>query len=243
VSAAALGFAFVAAAANVVGALAVTSRKRWSVRSLEAMLAFSAGFMIAVSLADVLPEAFERGGRMAAGVATLGFLLVHLTQHTFARHFHFGEETHAVTAQVGASALVGLLLHTFVDGVAIASGFAVDRALGVLLSTAIFLHKLPEGLAISSLFLAAGQGRRAALGAAGALGVATLVGVIVADATRLDGTVGLALSGGVTLYVAASNLVPEVQRKHSWGLSLAFFAGSGAYFAARALLAGVGGGH
>lgn len=242
-NAAALGFACVAALANVAGAVAVTSRARWSERTLEAMLAASAGFMIAVALADVLPEAFERGGREAAGIATLGFLLVHLTQHTFARHFHFGPETHAVTPGVSASALVGLLLHTFVDGVAIASGFAVDRNLGVLLSTAIFLHKVPEGLAISSLFLASGLGRRRALGAAALLGAATLVGVAVADVTRLEGTVGLALSGGVTLYVAASNLVPEFQSKGSWRLSLAFFAGSGGYFAARALLGGAHAGH
>jgi ZIP family zinc transporter/zinc and cadmium transporter len=234
----ALAFAVVAALANLAGAAAVTSRRRWSVTSLEAMVALSAGFMIAVAVADVLPEAFEQGGREAGVVAVIGFLLVHLTQHTFARHFHFGEETHHVTPVVSASALVGLLLHTFVDGVAIASGFAVSGELGVLLSTAIFLHKLPEGLAISSLFLAAGLGRRRALGAAALLGAATVVGVIVTDMTKLVGPMGLALSGGVTLYVAACNLVPEFQAKPGWRLPLAFFAGSGLYFAARAAIGG-----
>ena len=233
---AALGFALVAAAANLLGAAAVTSRRRWSVRSLETMIALSAGFMIAVGLGDLLPEAIEQGGRRAAAIAVVGFLLVHLTQHTLARHFHFGEETHAVTPVVSASALVGLLLHTFVDGVAIASGFAVSTELGVLLSIAIFLHKLPEGLAISSLFLASGLGRRRALGAAAMLGTATVVGVVVAEGGGLDGMVGLALSGGVTLYVAACNLIPEFQAKPGWRLPIAFFAGSGAYFVARALI-------
>ena len=231
-----VAFAAIAAGANLLGALAVTSRTRWSVRSLETMLALSAGFMISVALADVVPEAIERGGRGASLTVLAGFLLVHLTQHTLARHFHFGEETHEVTPIVSASALVGLLLHTFVDGVAIASGFAADASLGVLLFLAIVLHKFPEGLAISSLFIAAGGGRGRALGAAALLGVATIVGAIVADATRLDGTVGLALSGGVTLYVAAANLVPEIQRKHGWRMPVAFFAGSAMYFTARALL-------
>lgn len=235
---AALPFALLAALANVVGALAVTGRSRWSVRSLETMIALSAGFMISVALGDVLPEAIERGGRQAGLVATLGFLLVHLTQHTFARHFHFGEETHHVTKMVGVSALVGLLLHTFVDGVAIASGFAADRDLGLLLSSAILLHKLPEGLAISSLFLAAGASRGRALGAAALLGAATLLGLGVASVTALRGTTGLALSAGVTLYVAAANLVPEIQGKAGWRLPLAFFFGSGLYFAARAALGG-----
>ena len=111
-------YALIAAAANVLGAAAVTSGARWSMRALDTMVALSAGFMIAVSLGELLPESIERGGQLAAWAALAGYLLVHLTQHTFARHFHFGEETHEVTASVSASALVGLLLHTFFDGVA-----------------------------------------------------------------------------------------------------------------------------
>jgi ZIP family zinc transporter/zinc and cadmium transporter len=233
VSEAALAFAILAALANVLGAVAVTVRSRWSVRSLETMIAISAGFMIAVSLTDVFPEAIERGGATAGVTATIGFLLVHLTQHTFARHFHFGEETHAVTPMVGTSALVGLLLHTFVDGVAIASGFAVNPSLGLLVALAITLHKVPEGLAISSLFLAAGLSRRRALGAAALLGLATVAGVLVTD---------LALSAGVTLYVAASNLVPELQGKPGWRLPAAFVLGCVLYVAAHAAIEAWAGG-
>src|SRR5437016_9644699 len=118
------------------------------------MVALSAGFMVSVALLDLTPDAIKANGESAALIILLGYLLVHLTQHTLAPHFHFGEETHHVSKIVSHSALAGLLLHTFVDGVAIVSAFAVDRALGVLVFMAILLHKLPEGLAISSLFLA-----------------------------------------------------------------------------------------
>ncbi len=229
----ALGAALMAAAANVLGAAAVTSRRRWSVKALEAMVALSAGFMICASLADMLPEAIERGGHDAALVALGGYLLVHLTQHTLVQHFHFGEETHEVSETVSLSALVGLLLHTFVDGVAIASGFHVSTSLGILVFVAILLHKFPEGLAISSLFLAAGAGRARALGAAALLGAATIVGVLVTQLVAPVATHGLALSAGVTLYVGASNLVPEFQGKTGWRLPLAFFTGCALYFAAR----------
>jgi len=228
-----LAYALVAALANVLGAAAVTSRARWSMRALDVMVALSAGFMIAVSLGELLPEAIERNGRSAALAALAGYMLVHLTQHTFARHFHFGEETHEVNTAVSASALVGLLLHTFFDGVAIASGFAVSAALGFLVFMAILLHKLPEGLAISSLFLAAGAGRRAALGAAAALGVATVLGVLMTEYIAGLRSIGLAVSAGVTLYVAASNLVPEFQAKLGWRMPISFFAGCGLFFAAR----------
>jgi zinc and cadmium transporter len=229
-------YALIAASANVLGAVAVTARARWSMRALDVMVALSAGFMIAVSLGELLPEAIARGGRPAALFALAGYLLVHLTQHTFARHFHFGEETHEVTTSVSASALVGLLLHTFFDGVAIASGFSVSPSLGFLVFMAILLHKLPEGLAISSLFLAAGAGRRAALGAATALGVATVVGVLLTEYLTGLRDMGLAVAAGVTLYVAASNLVPEFQSKLGWRMPVSFFAGCGLYFAARAMV-------
>ena len=236
VSGQALGYATVAAAANVLGALAVTSRTRWSVRTLDAMVALSAGFMISVAVAEILPEAIARGGERAAVTALAGYLLVHLTQHTLAAHFHFGEETHAVNQTVSVSALIGLLLHTFVDGVAIASGFQVDARLGFVIFLAILLHKFPEGLAISSLFLAAGAGRRRALAAAGALGVATVAGVLITGVIGALGEWGLALAAGVTLYVGASNLVPEFQGKKGPLLPTAFFAGCALFFLTRAVV-------
>ena len=228
-------FALIAASANVLGAVAVTSRARWSMRALDVMVALSAGFMIAVSLGELLPESIERGGRAAALAALAGYLLVHLTQHTLARHFHFGEETHEVTASVSASALVGLLLHTFFDGVAIASGFSVSPSLGFLVFMAILLHKLPEGLAISSLFLAAGAGRRLALYAAGALGMTTIAGVVLTGAIPVLQHYGLPISAGVTLYVGASNLVPEFQDRPGWKIPLSFVAGTLVYFGARSI--------
>jgi len=231
-------YVLAAAAANMVGALAVTWRRQWSVVAVDTMIAVSAGFMIGVSLTDMFPEAIARGGESAAAIVLLGYLLVHLTQHTLVKHFHFGEETHAVSPMVGMSALAGLLLHTFVDGVAIASGFHVSQSLGVLVFLAILLHKLPEGLAISSLFLAAGRSRRDALLAAAALGAATILGFALTEAIGTLAQYGLPLAAGVTLYVGASNLVPEFQAKSGWRLPLSFFAGCALYLVVRSILRG-----
>jgi ZIP family zinc transporter/zinc and cadmium transporter len=230
-----LVFAIAAALANLVGALAVTSRTRWSVGALDAMLAFAAGFMISVGLLDLFPEALLQGGPSAAVVVLGAYLAVHLTQHVIGTHFHFGEETHHVSEAVSLAALVGLLLHTFVDGVAVASGFSIGGAVGALVFVAVVLHKVPEGLAISSLFLAAGQGRSRALLAATALGGATFVGVLVTDHVGVLREHGLALSAGVTLYVGMSNLVPEFRRRGGWQLPLAFMGGTATYFLARVL--------
>jgi ZIP family zinc transporter/zinc and cadmium transporter len=231
-------YALAAAGANIAGAAAVTWRAAWSVRALETVIALAAGFMISVALLDMLPHAYLEGGATAAVVALGGFLAVHLTQHTLAPHFHFGEETHAVSEVVSVSALIGLMLHTTVDGVAIASASAAGASIGALVFLAITLHKFPEGLAIASLFLAAGAGRRRALIAAGLLGAATVLGALATPHIAWLAKWGLALSAGVTLYVGASNLIPEFQAKRGWHLQTGFFAGVALYAGARALVGG-----
>jgi len=231
-----LTYTAIAATANLLGAAAVVSHSRWSVRALETMVALSAGFMVSVALLDLAPDAIKTHGESAAVVILIGYLLVHLTQHTLAPHFHFGEEVHAVTKVVSFSALAGLMLHTFVDGVAIASGFGVSSSLGLLVFFAILLHKLPEGLAISSLFLASGESRRAALAASGALAISSLIGALLTQQVPILGQYGLPLAAGVTLYVGASNLVPEFQGKTGWRLPISFFFGCLLYYLARHLI-------
>lgn len=222
-------YAAVAALANVAGAAVLGVRKQWPRRSIEFVLAFSAGFLVAVSLGELVPEAITRGG-VTTGWWILGaFVLVHLTQHALVGHFHFGEETHDVARGVGITALVGLMLHTLVDGVAIATSFAVGPRLGFLVLAAITLHKLPEGLAIGSLFIAGGRTVRAAVGAASVLGAATIVGAALAGSVGFLATHGLALSAGVTLYVGGSNLIPEFQGKRGWSHNAWFFAGVAGY--------------
>jgi ZIP family zinc transporter/zinc and cadmium transporter len=230
-----LAYGVSAAAGNIIGALAVTSGRRWSVQALDRMLAFAAGFLLSVAFVDLMPTAVINGGVAAGITALVSYLLVHLSQHTLGRHFHFGEETHTVTPMVSRAALVGLLLHTFVDGVAVASGLLVSGAVGALVFMGVLLHKFPEGLAISSLFLAAGSSRGTAIMAAAALGVATILGVVTTNAFAGLQSHGLAISAGVTIYVGASNLVPELQARGGWGTPLSFVAGCGVYFAARAV--------
>ena len=231
----------VAALANVAGAAAVARGARLGLRVIELLVAFAAGYMLALALVAAVPEALARHPVTAAPVVLLGYLLVHLAQHTLTPHFHFGEETHAVSAQASTAALFGLLLHTFFDGVAIASGFLVSPALGILFFVAIALHKLPEGVTISSLVIASGGTPQRGYLAAGLLGLATVLGVALTTSVGVLHEYGLALSAGVTLYVGASNLVPEFQGKAGWRLPVAFFAGAGAFLATHWLLARVAG--
>jgi ZIP family zinc transporter/zinc and cadmium transporter len=219
--------ALAAALGNLAGAIAVVRRERRSLVFIETCLALSAGFMVALVLVGVLPEVLATpGAPPSAGLLVLlGYVLVHVAQHVFTPHFHFGEETHAVSPRAGDSALIGLTLHAFFDGVAIAGGFLVSPELGLLFFLAVVLHKLPEGVTIASLMLASGRGRGPALMSGAVLGIATIVGVLLTEAVAPLARSGLALAAGVTLYVAASNLVPEFQAKRGVRMTAAFLGG------------------
>jgi ZIP family zinc transporter/zinc and cadmium transporter len=237
----AIVFALVAALGNLVGGYAVVRHERRSLVVIDLFLAFGAGFMLSVAVLEVAPEAIARSSDAPLFILG-GYFAVHLAQHVLVPHFHFGEETHRLTAEQGLTILAGLLLHTFFDGVAIASGFLVSPHLGLLLFLAVFLHKLPEGVTMASVILAGGRGGARAIGAAGLLGVATVVGVLLTEISSNLVNHGLAISAGVTLYVAASNLVPQFQSRQGWRMPVAFFGGAVVFFVTRMLVEGSGAG-
>ncbi|HEX2451042.1 MAG TPA: ZIP family metal transporter [Gemmatimonadales bacterium] len=231
-----LAFAVAAAAGNLAGALAVVRRLEASLRAIDVGIAFSAGFMLSVALLGVLPEVLGRGEPSAAAYVLGGYLAVHAAQHVLAPHFHFGEETHRVSAAAGIVGLIGLAVHTFFDGVAIAAGFLASGRLGLLLALSVLLHKLPEGVTVASLMVAGGHGRRAAIAAAAVVGLATVLGVLMTEAMAPLARHGLALSAGVTLYVAASELVPAFQGRRRGIATLAFGGGILTFLAANLLV-------
>ena len=222
-----LALAFVAALANIVGGVIVTSFP-WGQSSLRYFVALGSGFMLGTVFLEMVPESFNLTDS-AAGLVLLGYLIVHLFEHTLASHLHFGEEIHHEEMKnpaVGASAFIGLLVHTFFDGVAIAAGFLVSSATGTLIFFAVLLHKIPDGFTVSSIVLSAGLRHRHALIAAHLLGLSTICGVVVVE---LTGPVAYALplSAGATLYVAASDLIPEVNREAGVRMAFCGVCGSG----------------
>ena len=217
----------VAAAANLGGGLTVV-RWPWQPVYLRYFIALGAGFMLATSLLEMLPESVQLAGNQAAMWVLFGYLLIHFFEHTLSGHFHFGEEIHAEeVAHYGRSQtiLLGLMIHSFVDGVSIASGFLVSNWLGWIVFVAVFLHKMPEGFTVSSVMLASGRTPKVAFVAAALLGVATMAGVLVMAPLRGQVAFTLPLSAGVTLYVAASDLVPEVNREPGIRMALVLFVG------------------
>lgn len=243
-------FALLAAGANVLGGLILFPDK---IRSdykgaLRYLLALGAGFMLAVTFFEVIPKTIILWQKTQGSDENLylpmllllgGYLMTQFFEHTIAPHFHLGEEVHSdhvISTRSAYTGIGGLLIHTFLDGVSIAAAAQLDVRIGFLVFIAVFLHKFPEGFTIGSMVLAAGKGRREVVLATAVVGATTVVGAILFYllGSQFENSVAYALpiACGVTLYVAASDLIPEIN--HHGGksplVSLSVFAGVALFF-------------
>ena len=253
-------FGLLAAGANVLGGLVLikSGAYRQGERFLKYLVALGAGFMLAAIFIEILPETVglwtknsnESTAEAVAGAMTLlllGYLTIQFFEHTVAPHFHFGAETHRepfMRPSAAYTAIGGLWIHTFFDGVSIASASMVSFKVGLLVFIAILLHKMPEGFTVASIMLASGRSTKKALIATAAIGAATLAGVITVAllSTRMSDAVRYALpfSAGVTLYVAASDLIPEVNHKEERNPTVSFvvFGGVALFYLLHRLIEG-----
>lgn len=256
-------FGGLVASANVVGGL-LLARPGAAARStqyLKYLVALGAGFMLAAIFIEIVPEVValwtkegatsgEQLSHGVLGAMTLllaGYLLIHFVEHTVAPHFHFGTETHPealVRPSAAYTAIGGLSIHTFFDGVSVAAAFMVDRKVGLLVFVAVLLHKVPEGFTAASIMLASGRAAGRALMATLVIGAATLAGVLSVALlqSRVTAAVVYALpfSAGVTLYVAASDLIPEVNHMEEKNplVSVVVFGGVALFYVLHLLIEG-----
>ena len=245
-------FGLAAAFANILGGLILFPsqiHKNYK-KFLKYLLALGAGFMLAVTFFEIVPKSVliwqkinpAESENLAVPMILLlvGYLLTQFFEHTIAPHFHLGEEVHRgdhlISTSSAYTAIGGLLIHTFFDGVSISAAAQVDFRVGILVFIAVFLHKFPEGFTIASMVLAAGKGRKEVVLATSLIGLTTLLGVLIFYfiGASIGFTVAYALpiACGVTIYVAASDLIPEVN--HHGGkrplVSMSVFAGVALFF-------------
>jgi zinc transporter ZupT len=212
-----LALGIVAGLANLFGGAIVAARP-WSRTFLAHFIALGAGFMLATALTEMVPESLRLAPTAGPALILLGYFIVHYAEHAWPAHFHFGEETHAdefVNPRTAYTALAGLTIHTFFDGVAITSGFLISPWLGIVIFGATVLHNIPEGFTMASIMAAAARSRTAGMMAVTVLAVSRVLGVLGMALAHRWVNYGLSISAGVTLYVAASDLIPEVNKMKS----------------------------
>ena len=117
--------------------------------NLKILVAFSAGLLVGVAFFDLLPEAFNLSeARLASFFLAFGFLLYFLLEKFILIHPCSEEhcETERHSKPSGISAILGLVLHRFLDGLVIALSFKANAELGLLVGFAIIIHSIPDGV-------------------------------------------------------------------------------------------------
>lgn len=181
-------------------------------------ISFAAGALLAVAFLDLLPEAVELTADGPEGIfifILIGILAMFLLERlifNFHYHYYEGEGAHRHAAPI--LLLIGDGIHNFVDGVIIASAFLVDPSLGVVTAVGVAAHELPQEIADFSIMLAHGWSRAAVFWSNFGVALTAVVGGVIAYSARTLLTpylpVVLALTAGIFIYIATSDLFPEI---------------------------------
>jgi zinc and cadmium transporter len=203
---------------------------------IDKLVCVSAGLLLTVAFTHLLPESFHsEADPFALGwvmlAAVLGFFLlekaalIHHTHHHEgdAHHHHHGHDAHEA-GRGGWPILVGDAFHNFADGMVIAAAFLLDWQAGVLATLAVMAHEIPHEVGDFMILLNAGFTKRKAFlfqlisGSSAVLG--GIVGFFVLDASEALLPYALMVAAASFIYIALSDLLPEMMRRRSLAQSL-----------------------
>jgi ZIP family zinc transporter/zinc and cadmium transporter len=206
-----------AAAANVFGG-AIIVQKNWDRSYLKYFVALGAGFMLATAIIEIFPASLELRGKSAAFLVLGGYLIVH-----FSTYSHPALQARRLIRMHGHgdSARPGLIIHTSWIG----------DSWGSLLPTGVGHHLSGHFPTFRRIHHCVGHaGQRPCRPRPSCCRASTLAGVLTMALFRHQVSYGLPLSAGVTIYVAASDLMPEVNREPGVRMALVVFLGVGLLF-------------
>lgn len=208
---------FLACVVTTAGILVISKYEQWGSGQAVYFMSFAAGVLISVSFVHIIPKSFDMNS--TAPVALLaGFLLLYLTNRFLDAYLCHAYDCTNYT--LGIIPMVGVGLHSFLDGVVYSVTFNVSIFTGVLAAIGMILHEFPEGIVTFLLLERGGFGKRqSAWYAFLAAAISTPLGTLVSYplVRRIEqSTLGilLAISAGALVYVGASHLLPAVEREN-----------------------------
>ena len=216
----------VISALSLVGAVTLVLRPATLRRGLQTLISFAAGALLGDAFLHLIPElaASDRGLDATASFALLGGVVVFFVLEKVLHWHHAHVPSEEVLHPVAATNLVGDALHNFVDGGIVAGAFLVDPALGLATALAVALHEIPQELGDFGILIHAGLEPRRALALNLLTALAALAGAAVAllVASAFEGFEHLivAVTAGGFIYIASTDLLPELHKEPEAGKSL-----------------------
>ncbi len=236
---------FAVSLVSLIGIAAFSLQASLLKRALSVFVGLAAGALLGDAIIHLIPESLEViGDERKFGIAVLGglltfFILEKILRWHHAHHAveeeHEGHEQYEVgshDSRVHLAPMVILAdgLHNIIDGAVIAASFLVSPALGVATTIAVFLHEIPQEVSDYALLLHAGFSRGRALFFNFLSGLTALIGAGVVLLVSVDieffGAYAAAATAGAFIYLAAADLIPELNKSQS---SRRSFAETGAF--------------
>ncbi len=221
-------FAVLSALINSIGILTIYKNREWAEKKKTYFMCLAAGVLISVPLISAFPEAVEKNHN-AGYFALTGFLFMFFSNKVIQY------KTKQKSLAFGITAIQGIGIHSFVDGMIYTVTFNTSILTGLLAGIGLVIHEFAEGVITYSFFMAGGLNKKKAILFAFLISsLTTPLGAFIAYplVSKLNEQIlGLALGFvvGVLIYISASHLLPEAtghEKKHSviaflGGISLA----------------------
>lgn len=206
-----------ACAVTTGGIYTIRRYEQWGSEYIAYFMSFAAGVLISVSFIHIIPKSFTMSDAAPSFllVGFLGLYLINRFLNTYVCH-----EYQRTNLTLGLIPMLGVGLHSFLDGVIYSVTFKVSVFTGVLAAVGMVLHEFPEGIVTFLLLDRSGFSiRQSTLYAFLAAAISTPIGALVSYpfvAQIQQSTLGilLAISSGALVYVGASHLLPAVEKEN-----------------------------
>jgi len=216
-------YSLVAGLLSLVGGLVLLSHRKFAEKIMTSLLAFAAGAFLAVSFFDLLPEAVEvvDDPHPIFLTAIIGFVAFFMLERGLMWMYgkkHLHDHSHSEhTESLPFLVILGDALHNFIDGVVIALAFVANPALGLITALGIAAHEIPQEIADFSILLSQGWSRKKVILVNILQSLLTVPGVLLGyyGGQMLEPYLPYLLSGvaGIFIYIAASDLIPEIHHR------------------------------
>lgn len=214
-------WAIIGSVFSLIGGLVLIKAGQWRKTIIRFALPFGAGALLAAAFISMLPEALEHGAiatvMLFALGGFLGFFILERMVGWFHHHHHHDDIHGARDKTHVAMVVIGDTLHNAIDGMAIGAAFLVNPAVGVTTSLAIAAHEVPQEIGDFGIMLGKGVRPRRAILINLISALATLVMALLTfwlgGLAGVDPAPFMAIAAGMFIYVAASDLIPEIHEQ------------------------------
>ncbi len=254
-----LVFTFIGSVLSLIGGITLLFKEKLALKYSHFLAAFAAGTLLGTVFFDLFPEAVREAEHLAGEdgskinvfaymlLGILGFFLLERFIHWFHHHQHeYPDEKVKPTVPL---IIVGDSVHNFIDGVVIAVTFLVSIPLGIVTTLAVAAHEIPQEIGDFGILLHKGLKRKKILLLNILSALTAMTGAVIAyllgEGIEPSLPILLAITAGFFIYIAASDLIPEIHHENRTGFAvietMLLFLGVGTVWIFISFLEGVGG--